>query len=169
MGIIFHNYNLNYTMININIILDYYSSFPSTYCVLGNSGDSAMATVDSGSTFTPRWFQRGGGGGCDRAGMEALLSSRRSTGPGLGEVIRWRIGISPARWREVSVALSSGTTGSHGRFQSMSWLMGQLWPATCFCCALFALFVPFWFVVLLRMFLHVSMVRKGIESIFCDM
>lgn len=60
-------------MININIILDYYSSFPSTYCVLGNSGDSAMATMDSGSTYMPRWFQLGGGGGCDRAGMEALL------------------------------------------------------------------------------------------------
>lgn len=49
----------------------------------------------------------------------------------------------PSEMEEVSVALSSGTTGSHGRFQSMSWLMGQLWPATCFCCALFALFVPF--------------------------
>ena len=41
--------------------------------MLGNSGDSAMATVDSGSTYTTRWFQLGGRGGCDRAGMEALL------------------------------------------------------------------------------------------------
>ena len=41
--------------------------------MLGNSGDSAVATVDSGSTYMTRWFQLGGGGGCDRAGMEALL------------------------------------------------------------------------------------------------
>lgn len=95
--------------------------------------------------------------------------SRRSTGPGLGEVIRWRIGISPARWREVPVALSSGTTGSHGVFQSMSWLMGQLWAChlflLCFVCFILCLLVC----CFAKNVLHVSMVRKGIESIFCDM
>ena len=157
-------------MININIILNHYStvvSWAPTVC---------WAIL--GTVLWPQWTQAlltcpGGFGsvvgvGVTKQTWRYCCSPEEALGQAW-EVIRWRIGDSPVRWREVSVDLSSGTTGSHGRFQSMSSLMGQLWPATCFCCALFALFVPFWFVVLLRMFLHMSMVRKKTESIFCDM